>query len=272
MKRNRPRSNDGYVLLGGEQATKRLKLLARAKWPTTKTFLRRVGVQNGMRCLDVGCGNGAVTLRLALRVGPTGQAVGIDRDERCLEFARRKAAQRKLPAVFWAENITDLRETQAYDLVYARFLLTHLAKPAECLERMVRAVRRGGLVIVEDIEFAAHFCYPPCPAFSQYLDLYQRAVKGKGGDPNIGPRLVSLFLDNGLDDVHVEVVQPTFRSGPGKRIASITMAHIQEAVVQQGLASAQEVRSIVANLDQFTADSRTILSMPRIFQVWARKG
>jgi hypothetical protein len=137
---------------------------------------------------------------------------------------------------------------------------------------MAHATQRGGWVIVEDIEFAAHFCYPPCFAFTRYVDLYQRAVKGKGGDPNIGPRLVSLFLDNGLDDVQVEVVQPTFRSGPGKCIASITMAHIQEAVIQQELASAQEVQAILANLDQFTADSRTILSMPRIFQVWGRKG
>jgi SAM-dependent methyltransferase len=225
-----------------------------------------------MHCLDVGCGNGAVTLRLALRVGPTGQAVGIDRDERCLEFARRKAAQHKLPALFRAEDVTELRDVYAYDLVYARFLLTHLVKREEALEQMVRATRRGGLVIVEDIEFAAHFCYPPCPAFSRYVDLYQRAVQGKGGDPNIGPRWVSLFLDAGLDDVDVEVVQPTFRTGPGKRIASITMAHIQEAVVQQELASVQEIEDIVAELDQFTANPRTILSLPRIFQVWGRKG
>jgi ubiquinone/menaquinone biosynthesis C-methylase UbiE len=271
METNQPSRNDGYVLLGGEQAAKRLKLLARVKWPTTKTLLRRVGVRNGMRCLDAGCGNGAVTLKLALRVGPTGQAVGIDRDERCLEFARRKAAQHKLPAAFRIESITDLREVDAYDLVYARFVLTHLSKPDIALQRMVRAARPGGWVIVEDIEFAAHFSYPPCPAFSRYVDLYQQAVKHKGADPNIGPRLVSLFLDSGLDDVHVEIVQPAFRSGPGKRIAAITMEHIQDAVVQEGLASAQEVEGIVADLDQFTADPRTILSLPRIFQVWGRK-
>jgi hypothetical protein len=124
---------------------------------------------------------------------------------------------------------------------------------------------------VEDIEFAAHFCYPTCPAFGRYVDLYQRVVQSRGGDPNIGPRLVSLFFDTGLDEVHLEVVQPTFQSGAGKRIASITMEHIREAVVQEGLASAQEVERIVADLDGFTADPRTIISMARIFQVWGRK-
>ena len=169
------------------------------------------------------------------------------------------------------ESVTDLREAEAYDIMYGRFLLTHLPNPGEALEGMARAARPGGWVIVEDIEFAAHFSYPPCPALGRYVDLYQRAVKCKGGDPNIGPRLVSLFLDSGLDDVQVEVVQPTYRSGIGKRIAAITMEHIQEAVVQLGLASAQEVQGIVADLDQFTADPRSILSFPRIFQVWGKR-
>jgi ubiquinone/menaquinone biosynthesis C-methylase UbiE len=265
-----PRHND-YVLLCGDPAAKRLKLLARTKWPTTKTVLRRVGVGSGMRCLDVGCGNGAVTLRLALRVGSSGQVVGIDRDERCLEIARHKAARHRLPAIFRAQSITDLREDSAYDRVYSRFLLTHLPKSGEALERMVQATRQGGLVIVEDIEFAASFSHPPCPAFRRYVDLYQQTVTRKGGDPNIGPRLLSLFLEAGLDDVQLEAVQPTYRSGVGKRIAAITMEHIQEAVVQEGLASAEEIQGIVADLDRFTADTRTILSLPRIFQVWGRK-
>jgi ubiquinone/menaquinone biosynthesis C-methylase UbiE len=246
--------------------------LAQIKWPTTRTFFRRIGLQPGMHCLDVGCGIGAVTLKLARWVGPTGQTVGIDRDEQYLQLARQEAIQHGLSALFRAESIDDLREEAVYDLVYCRFLLTHVPEPGLALERLARAVKPGGLVAVEDIEFAAHFCYPACPALDRYVRLYQQAVHHKGGDPNIGPRLVSLFLESGLTDVHVEVVQPTFRSGPGKRIASITMEHIQEAVVQEGLASPQEVQRIVMELDQFAADLRTIMSMPRIFQVWARKG
>jgi ubiquinone/menaquinone biosynthesis C-methylase UbiE len=266
-----PRKNDAYVLRVGDQAAKRLTLLARAKWPTTKTLLRRIGVRKGMRCLDVGCGTGAVTLKLALRVGPSGQAVGIDRDERCLEIARRKAAQHNLPAVFRAENVTDLRDENLHDLIYSRFLLTHLPGPADVLERMVRAARPGGVVVVEDIEFTGHVCYTACPAFDRYLELYQQTVQKKGGDPNIGPRLVSLFLDAGLDEVNVEIVQPTFRTGAGKRIAQITMEHIQESVLQEGLASPEEIRRIVAHLSHFADDPRTIMSLSRIFQVWGKK-
>src|SRR5262245_65959467 len=98
--------SEASVLRGGELGAQRLRLLTRVVWPTTRDFLREVGVAPGMRCLDVGCGSGGVTLRLARRVGPTGHATGIDTDERCLELARQEAARRGLPADFRAVSVT----------------------------------------------------------------------------------------------------------------------------------------------------------------------
>src|SRR5438874_1379645 len=127
---------DTYVLRGGDQRAERLRLLARVKWPTTRALRRRVGLRPGMRCLDVGCGSGAVSLKLARLVGPGGRAVGVDLDERCLGLARQEAARKGLPAVFRRGGVHDLREQGAYDLVYSRFLLTHVPEPGRALERL----------------------------------------------------------------------------------------------------------------------------------------
>jgi 2-polyprenyl-3-methyl-5-hydroxy-6-metoxy-1,4-benzoquinol methylase len=228
--------SDAYALQGGKKGAERLRLLALAKWPTTKTLLQRVGLRKGMHCLDVGCGIGAVTLKLAQSVGPGGQVVGTDTDERCVEMARQAALRRNLSVLFRAESVSELREEGVYDLVYSRFLLTHLAAPERTVERLVRAARPGGLVVVEDIEFAGHFSYPVCPAFHRYVSLYEQVVRRKGGDPNIGPRLLGLLLDSGLEEVGLEVVQPTYHRGLGKRLGAVTMEHIREAVVKEGLA------------------------------------
>ena len=260
-----------YVLRGGEKGAERLNLLARAKWPTTWSLLQRVGVRRGMHCLDVGCGIGAVTLKLAQRVGPNGRAVGTDRDERCLEIARQEALRRKLPALFRVESADELQEASVYDLVYSRFLLTHLTEPGRALGRMAAAARPGGLVVVEDIEFAGHFCYPACPAFDRYVSLYQQVVRRKGSDPNIGPRLPGLLVDSGLQDVRLKVVQPAYRHGLGKQMAQVTLEHIREAVVQEALASSNEIDALITELDQFARGPRTIMSLPRIFQVWGRR-
>jgi ubiquinone/menaquinone biosynthesis C-methylase UbiE len=263
-----PWQQSEYVLRGGDRGAERLQLLVRVKWPTTRVLLRRVGPRTGMRCLDAGCGIGAVTLEMARWVGPTGQAVGIDVDERCLALARQEAVRQQLLAVFRAERVTELEEESAYDLVYGRFLLTHLPEPAAALARLVRALRPGGRVVAEDVDFSGHLCYPACPAFDRYVMLYQQVVWAKGADPNIGPRLPGLFVDAGLEPVRWKVIQPAFQRGLGKRIAAVTLEHIREAVVAAGLASDGDITDLVAELEAFAGRPETILSLPRIFQVW----
>jgi SAM-dependent methyltransferase len=261
-----------YVLRSGARGAERLRLLASVTWPSTKRFLRRLALCQGWHCLDVGCGNGAVTLRMAEIVGPSGRVVGVDCDEGCLLLTRREARTLGLNVEFRFGTADDLRETAAYDLVFARFLLSHLREPEKAVAEMVRAARPGGIVAVEDIQFTGHFSYPACPAFDRYVELYQQVVRRNGGDPNIGPRLPEMLLDAKLADVGLEVVQPAYRQGPGKQLAAVTMEHIREAVVRARLADDDEISAIVAELDSFASDSRSIMSLPRIFQVWGKPG
>src|SRR5262245_40138446 len=121
MSRMEPLGQNDYVLRSGERGAERLKLLARVMWPTTKRLLRQAGLREGMRCLDVGCGAGAVTLKMARWVGPTGLAVGMDMDQRCLELARQQAARKSLRPVFRAGAVHALGEEAVYDLVFSRF-------------------------------------------------------------------------------------------------------------------------------------------------------
>src|SRR5262245_45865950 len=183
----------GYVLRGGEEGAERLRLLGRVIGPTTEALLSRVGVAEGMRCLDVGCGLGAVTRELARRVGPGGQAVGVDVDERALDLARQEAAGQSPAVEFRAGGVLELADGPAYDLVYARFLLSHLAEAEEAVRRLAAATRPGGLVVVEDTDFAGHFCHPACPAFDRYVALYTEVVRRRGGDACLGPRLPELL-------------------------------------------------------------------------------
>ena len=41
-----------------------------------------------MSCLDVGCGSGDVTLKMAAMVGAEGHVVGVDRDQSILQLLR----------------------------------------------------------------------------------------------------------------------------------------------------------------------------------------
>jgi SAM-dependent methyltransferase len=261
--------NNHYIIRGGVPGRERLRLLARVMQPTTLALLARAGLQAGMECLDVGCGGGDVSFELARHAGPSGRVVAVDIDAVKIELARAEAAAQQVGTIeFRVANISDGAAEPIFDLVYARFLLTHLADPAEAVARMQQFLRPGGVVVVEDIDFTGHFCHPDCPAFWRYVDLYTRSVQRRGGDPNIGPRLPRLLIDAGCEHVQMNVVQPAGMEGEVKLTCAITMESIADAVLAEGLASQAEVEATVAALYAFARETRTIVSLPRVVQAW----
>ncbi len=272
MGMERSSRSEGYVLRGGRAGAERLRLLNRVKWPTTQPLLRAAGLRTGMSCLDVGCGSGDVTLRMAALVGAEGNVVGVDRDQSILQLASQEAERQGLPVTFRRLDTEELAEESAYDLVFARYLLSHLPRPQRAVELMVRAVRPGGRLVLEDVFFPGHICYPANAAFDRYLELYQAVASLKeGGDAAIGVRLLGMALEAGLVEVRVGLVVPTFRDGEGKRVAQVTMEHIREAVVGAGLVSGPEVDNVVAELGRLADDDRTLMSLAPTFQVWGRR-
>jgi ubiquinone/menaquinone biosynthesis C-methylase UbiE len=261
-----------YVIRGGQAGRDRLRVIAHVLWPTTERLLAAAGIAPGMRCLDVGCGGGDVSFAMARLVGPLGAVTSIDRDEAKLQLARDDAAREGLRNVdFRQMNVDDLADEAAYDLVYARFLLSHLLDPGAALRRMVRAAKPGGAIVVEDIDHSGVFGYPPSPAIARYVQFYNEVVRRRGADPEIGPRLPGLFREAGLPDPRVTLAQPVLTKGDGKRVNQITLDNIRSAVVAEGLATDAEITALIAELDRFTEDPDTLVGFPRVYQVWATR-
>ena len=261
-----------YAIAGGAEGKSRLKILAKAMQPYTKSFLQFLNITSGMSCLDLGCGGGDVTLELAKIVGETGRVIGLELDDTVVELTRQDFQRLGLTNVeFKVADALNLNAENRYDVAYTRFLLTHLSQPQQVIEKMKTAIKPDGLIAIEDIQFSGHFCYPNCPAFDRYLQLYQQVVIDKGGDPEIGVKLPGMLRQAGFKTVNLNVVQPTFMTGEGKLLAQITLEKIRLAILERGLSSAEEIDSIVAELKDFARNPQTVVSLPRIFQVWGRK-
>jgi SAM-dependent methyltransferase len=261
-----------YVIRGGLEGRERLRVLGRVMRASSGTLFDRLGLRDGMTCLDVGCGGGDATLELARRVAPGGSVLGVDIDETKLEMARAEAAEHGIANVeFRRLDIRDAPAATTFDVVYARFLLTHLSDPAGVARTLYQHVRPGGRIAVEDIDFSGHFTYPDSAAFHRYHDLYCATVRNRGGDPNIGPRLPLLLKDCGFDEIGVSVAQPVGLEGEAKLMNPLTMENIAGAVVADGLATREEIDAIVQELYEFAASPNTVVSMPRVVQAWARR-
>lgn len=261
-----------YVIRGGIEGRERLRILARVMQTSTASLFDRLGLCDGFTCLDVGCGGGDVTFELARRVAPHGKAVGADIDQTLLELARQEAQQQGVTNVeFRLSDIRQVAGASEFDVVYARFLLTHLSDPASAVKAFYRHLHPGRLIAVEDIDFSGYFTYPECKAFRRYYELYCAVVRRRGGDPNIGPRLPLLLRDGGFENVEVSIVQPIGTQGEVKLMNPITMENIADAVLEEGLATREEIEEVVRELYAFAADPNTVAGVPRVVQAWGRR-
>ncbi len=260
-----------YIIAGGEPGAERLHVLARAIRPGTLEALRRAGLGAGMSVLDVGCGPGDVTLEIARVVGSSGRVVGIDMDAAVLTHGRVAAEKAGLAVEWRCQDVEDFDEPGAYDLVYARFLLSHLVDPAAMLDHLLGALRPGGRIVIEDIDISAHTCWPASSAFARYVELYEATARAHGVDATIGPRLPGLLLDAGATELHVNLSTPVFLAGEGKHVACLTLQSIAGSAVESGLTTAAEISELLDALHRHEADPRSLQSIAQICQVTGRK-
>jgi ubiquinone/menaquinone biosynthesis C-methylase UbiE len=99
----------------------------------------------GARVLDVGCGFGDSTLRIAKRVGPAGEAVGLDCAENFIRAAEAEARKKGVDnARFFIGDAQggDLRGP--YDHAFARFGTMFFEMPGAAMRNVRKALKPGG--------------------------------------------------------------------------------------------------------------------------------
>jgi len=254
---------DSYVLKRGYLGALRLGVLAQAAGPGTAALLDRLPWQSDWRCLDVGCGLGFVARELTRRGGRT---TAVDSAPEFIEAARLKGG-----ADFVQLDLRNLDQLgQQYQLICARYLLSHQSDPQQAVASMVSQLEPGGYLVLEDVDFPGYLCHPPCPAFERYLELYQECARLRGGDARLGRRLWQLAEAAGLSLVHLGLNQPVHRHGPERRVPELTLSQIGGALREFGLCGRDELAALLRELRQWRRGPG-IVSLAPTHQVIAQK-
>jgi SAM-dependent methyltransferase len=99
----------------------------------------------GQRVLDIGCGFGDTTQRLAEIVGPKGEAVGVDVADRFVEAARSEAREAGVAnARFIAADVQMTEFEDRYDFAFSRMGTMFFANPVAALRNVRKALVPGG--------------------------------------------------------------------------------------------------------------------------------
>ncbi len=160
---SRPRTNlyDGHygnLDADAERAVRRETYgedLGQASWITlseAREWFGLLGLREGQAALEVACGSGGVTRRMALETGATG--TGIDANARGIEAAQAKAREEGLSSRV-SFRVADAGRRlpfpdESFDAVFCNDSINHLPGRPDVLRDWRRLLRPGGRVLFTD--------------------------------------------------------------------------------------------------------------------------
>jgi SAM-dependent methyltransferase len=95
--------------------------------------------------------------------------------------------------------------SNSFDLVYSRMLLEYLKDKEGAVKEMVRVCKRGGAVLLQDLDGQLLWHYPEDPVVQGTVEKVVSALAVTGFDPFVGRKLFSLAHRAGLRNIDVQV-------------------------------------------------------------------
>jgi SAM-dependent methyltransferase len=169
----------------------------------------------GITVLDVGCGSGHALLRMA-ELFPASRFTGYDFSEEGIASANAEAKQSGLRNIrFEARDVANWDQPRAFDLVTAFDAIHDQADPAAVLRNIAKALKPGGVFLMQDIKASSHVCrnadLPLGPFIYTISCMHCMSVSLACGGAGLGAAwgkelALSMLADAGFDDVRVETL------------------------------------------------------------------
>lgn len=219
----------------------RLRMLESVFDDKTRALLLSAGALRGLHCLEVGAGAGSVAAWLSSEVGPdAGGVTAIDTNVRFLEWLR--------PRVHVVEGELGVisATTELFDVAHARYVLIHNANPGAVLDAMLRALKPGGLLVLEEPDFSAAQAFVGPSDLRQGFDNVQRAIQetfsGRRMDYSFGRSLPGLVADRASSLVSLEYDCAAQRGGSGlAMMMRLSTLALQEKYIATGYATSTDI-------------------------------
>ena len=242
--------------------------------PRTFRFLEATGVRPGWHCLEIGGGSGSVAAWMAERAGPSGSVLVTDIDPR---FIERSGLPGLANVELRRHDVgSDPLPESVFDLIHTRLVLLQVPQRHQALERLARALKPGGWLVIE--EFEAHLLDRTMPAadpaeaeaarFKKVLGALARLLDERGFEAEWPRRLHERLKAAGLTEVGMEghlAVRPG--GSLGATLVAVNFAQVRKEAVAKGLVTDAEVDAVLACL----GDPDFAVFSPVMFTAWGRR-
>ena len=263
-----------YALGGTETELNRLRAQAEEYEVSARWLLDAISIRPGSRVLDVGCGPIGILGLLSEKVGPKGEVVGLEREPRFVELARREVGRLGLQkvTVVEADALDNGLDNDAFDLVHERLVMVNVPERHRLLSEMLRVTAPGGTIALEDIDNVSWICEPQHDSWAALISVFHNAFRAAGGDPFMGRKLPALLCAAGALEVRFRVQAEMPEPGQYRRTHLTSLLDsIREKVIAKGLMDARTLDTHRSALLEHLADPNTIVVDKLLVQCWGRK-
>ena len=244
----------------------RLDTLATLFDAGTIRHLEALGVGPGSRCLEVGAGSGSIALWLSERAG---SVLATDLDTTVLDDLSRPNLTVKVHDV-----LTDELPEAEFDGIHLRLVLAWLGEPLRALHSLVRALKPGGWLLAEEMDFVsvvpdARMPEDAARAFRRVVAAHDVVLAAENRfDPYYGRSVAGDLGAAGLIDVGCEGRASIYRGGEaGGTVWRLTLVQLRDAMIARDLVTAEEVDGVIAH----TRDPTFASVSPLVMAAWGRR-
>ena len=230
-----------------ERELTRLRQIEAALDTHSQGLISRTGLAEGWHCLEVGAGAGSILRWLGESVGPTGHAVGIDKNA-----AHLKPLQ-AAPFEVIEADVRDLHCPTGFDLIHARYVLIHNRDADAIIVHLKGLLRPGGYLVLEEPDFES----------AEWLDEAYRSAGQRVNraicamfaalslDPGFGKRLPMRLSRQGLPVTHIDA---RAHLEPGAGPVALVMSESAAALRDKYLATGEATRGDIERYNHGTRD------------------
>ena len=153
---------------------------ARAIWPQEKLLLKRFFDRAGLEVLDVGCGTGEISARVAEEFSPK-HVTGIDLAESHIRLAQQRFAQ-NTRLTFQQGDATKMPfEDNMFDVALVRHMLQAVPYPFAVIKEMIRVTKPGGWLYALAEDYGMLFFHPTKYDTDEFFGGYGGKAAAKAG-------------------------------------------------------------------------------------------
>jgi ubiquinone/menaquinone biosynthesis C-methylase UbiE len=221
-------------------------------------------LQKGWSVLDVGCGTGAISKDIALKVGETGHVTGIDNTAYFIQSGKETYADVKNLELIHADLFV-YNPMKKFDLIVAARVLQWLNNPQEAIKRLKSMLKPGGILSILDYNHEALEWQPQPPAsMRQFYATFLRWRADAHMNNHIAEDLPEYFKQAGLSNIEVLEANEVYKKGEDNFLSKIGIwAKVAQStqMVEEGYLDDNDRLKAIADYNEWIQSDAQLMIM-----------